>query len=249
MRLGMRGDVRMRVIIQNAECKKRQRQEYMKKIILIFAVFCLVLSASFMVCAQEQQTSQEQPQEPLRGKAGAFARIEKAVSTINAVASEFRQERRLAMLKEPVVSTGRFYYEKPDKLRWEFISPDPSGFFVNGKFAKQWKGKNSSPEVFEPQQNSVIRAIVDQILAWTKADFTWIEHRYAVIVVKEDPIVLKLVPKSSKERKYIDHILISFEADTNYANAVDIVEKGGDSTRIGFFNMIINNSPQRELFE
>jgi outer membrane lipoprotein-sorting protein len=222
---------------------------YMKKIVITLAVFCLVLSASFMVCAQEQQTQQEPSREPLNGKAGAFARIEKAVSTVQAVTSEFLQERRLAMLKEPVVSTGRFYYEKPDKLRWEFISPDPSGFLVNGKLAKQWKGMNSSPEVFEPQQNSLIRAIVNQILAWTKADFMWIEQRYAVLFVREDPIILKLVPRSSKEKKYIDHILISFEADTNYANAVDIVEKGGDSTRLRFFNMIINNSPQREFFE
>lgn len=221
----------------------------MKKIIVAILTIVLMTTLSCMVCAQEQQTQQEPSREPLKGKAGTFARIEKAVSTVQAVTSEFIQERRLAMLKEPVVSTGRFYYEKPDKLRWEFISPDPSGFLVNGKFAKQWKGKNSSPEVFEPQQNSVIRAIVDQTLAWTKADFTWIEQRYAVFVLKEDPIILNLVPRSSKEKKYIDHILISFEADTNYANAVDIVEKGGDSTRLRFFNMIINNSPQRELFE
>ena len=221
----------------------------MKKIIIMFIAFCFVLSASFMVCAQEGQAPQEQPKEPLKGKSGAFARIEKTVSTIHAVTSEFRQERRLAMLKEPVVSTGRFYYEKPDKLRWEFVNPDPSGFLVNGKLAKQWKGKNNPPEAFDLQQNTLIRAIIDQILAWTKGDFVWVEQRYAVSVVKEDPIVLKLVPKSSKEKKYIDHILISFEADTHYTSAVDIVEKGGDSTRLTFFNMLINNSPQKELFE
>jgi outer membrane lipoprotein-sorting protein len=234
--------------VQNTE-DYRQGKKYMKKIIIMFITFCFVLSVSFVVYAQEQQTPQEPSKEPLKGKASTFARIEKTVSTVQAVASEFRQERRLAMLKEPVISTGRFYYEKPDKLRWEFLSPDPSGFLVNGKLAKQWKGKDSPPEVFEPQQNPVIRAIVEQLLAWTKADFTWIEQRYTVSVVKEDPIVLKLIPRSSKEKKYIDHILISFEADTHYANAVDIIEKGGDSTRIRFFNMVINNSPKKELFE
>jgi len=229
----------------------------MTKIIILLIAFCFVLSASFIVCAQEQQTPQEPPQEPPqelpkelpKGKAGAFARIEKTVSSVQAVASEFRQERRLAMLKEPVVSSGRFYYAKPDKLRWEFLSPDPSGFLVNGKLAKQWKGKNNPPEAFDLQQNPVIQLIVDQLLAWTKADFAWIEQRYTVSVVKEDPISLKLVPRSSKEKKYIDHILVSFEAATHYSNAVDIIEKGGDSTRIRFFNMIINNFPQKELFE
>lgn len=221
----------------------------MKKIIIMFIAFCFVLSASFMVCAQEQQVAQEPPKEPLKGKARAFASIEKTVSTVHTVTSEFRQERRLAMLKEPVVSTGRFYYEKPEKLRWEFLSPDQSGFFVNGKVAKQWKGKNNPPEAFDLQQSPVIRLIVDQLLAWTKADFAWIEQRYIISVAKEDPIVLKLVPRSSKEKKYIDRILVSFEAETHYTNAVDIVEKSGDSTHIGFSNMIINSSPQKELFE
>jgi outer membrane lipoprotein-sorting protein len=221
----------------------------MKKIVIRFLILSFVGCFSFMVFAQEQQSPQEPSKEPLKGKAGAFARIEKTVSTIKAVASEFRQERRLAMLKEPVVSSGRFYYEKPDKLRWEFISPEPSGFFVNGKLAKQWKGKNSPPEAFDLQQNQVIRLIVDQLLAWTKADFGWVEERYVISVVKEDPIALKLIPRSSKEKKYIEHILISFEAETNYANAVDIVEKNGDSIRIRFFNMVINNAPKKELFE
>jgi outer membrane lipoprotein-sorting protein len=224
-------------------------QRYMKKIVMIVLAIFFVVTLSFMVCAQEQQMPQEPSKELLKGKAGAFARIEKTVSTVHAIASEFRQERRLAMLKEPVVSSGRFYYEKPDKLRWEFVNPDPSGFFVNGKLAKQWKGKNNPPEAFDLQQNQVIRLIVDQLLAWTKADFAWIEQRYLISVVRENPIVLKLVPRSSKEKKYIDHILISFEADTHYTNAVDIIEKGGDSTRLTFFNMLINNSPKKELFE
>ena len=221
----------------------------MKKVVKAFAAFCFIISISFFVCAQEQPVPQEPPKEPLKGKAKAFANIEKTVSTIHAVTSEFRQERRLAMLKEPVISTGRFYYEKPDKLRWEFLSPDPSGFLVNGKIAKQWKGKNNPPEAFDLQQNPVIRLIVDQLMAWTKADFAWIEQRYVITIAKEDPIMLKLVPRSSKEKKYIDRILISFEADTHYTNAVNIIEKGGDSTHIGFSNMIINSLPPKELFE
>jgi outer membrane lipoprotein-sorting protein len=235
----------------------RQNSDMTKNVVLTIFAISFLITLPFVVCAQEQQVPQEptkelskEPSQELpKGKAGAFARIEKIASTIHAVASEFRQERRLAMIKEPVVSTGRFYYQKPDKLRWEFISPDPSGFLVNGKLAKQWKGKSKPPEAFDLQQNQVIRLIVDQLLAWTKADFAWIEQRYVVSVVKEDPIALKLAPRSSQEKKYIDHILISFETDTHYANAVDIFEKGGDSTRIRFSNMIINNSPQKELFE
>lgn len=217
----------------------------MKKIAITFLILCFAISAPFMVCAEEQQAGQK----PAKGTDGVFARIEKTVSGVKAVASEFRQERRLAMLKEPALSSGRFYYEKPDKLRWEFIDPVPSGFLVNGKLAKQWKGKDNPGEAFDIQQNPVIRLIVDQIVAWTKADFVWIEQRYSIAVVKDNPIVLKLIPRSSKEKKYIDYLLISFEIDTEYVNAVEIIERGGDSTSIKFVHMVVNGPLQKDLFE
>ena len=196
--------------------------------------------------ADEPQAGQ---QEVPHGKAQVLALIEKTVADVKTVSSDFRQERRLAMLRDPAVSSGRFYYEHPDKMRWEFLKPAVSGFLVNGDTAKQWKGKDTPPEEFDAKQNPVIRLIADQIFAWTKADFPWIEKRYTIDVARESPIVLKLVPKSSKERKYVDHLLVSFEAGTNYVNGVDIVEKGGDSTRIKFFNMAVNGPLENNLFQ
>jgi outer membrane lipoprotein-sorting protein len=188
--------------------------------------------------------------EPGKGRnARIFERISKTVSDIKTIAGGFRQERLLAMLKEPVVSAGRFYCEKPDKLRWELVSPEPSGFLVNGSSAKQWKGREDASDTFDARQNPVIRLIVEQIFAWTTADLKWIEQRYVITVLKDDPITLKLVPRESKEKRYIDHIRISFEADMNYAHTIDILEKGGDSTRIVFSNMVINGQLQKGLFE
>jgi outer membrane lipoprotein-sorting protein len=217
----------------------------MKKVMATLFILCFALSAPFIICAEEEPATRM----PAKGKAAVLARIEKTVSTVKTVTSEFHQERRLAMLKEPALSNGRFYYEKPDRLRWEFIDPAPSGFLVNGKLAKQWKGKDNPSEAFDMQQNPVIRLIVDQIVAWTKADFTWIEQRYSITIVKENPIVMKLVPRSSKEKKYIDHLLISFDADTEYVNTVGIIEKGGDSTTIRFVHMVVNSTLHKNLFE
>ena len=183
------------------------------------------------------------------GKAGVFARISKTVSGVKTLTGSFRQERRLSMLTRPAVSSGRFYCEKPDRLRWELVSPEPSGFLVNGGMAKQWKGKDGPSGAFEAKQNPLIKLIVDQIFAWATADLTWLEGRYGINVVQEDPIILKLVPLSSKEKKYIDHIRISFEPGTNYVHTVNILEKGGDSTRIEFFDITVNSQLQQGLFD
>ncbi len=217
----------------------------MKKIISLL-LLCFMLALPLAIFAEGEAGDRGPGRER---KAQAFERISKTVSDIKTISGSFRQERRLSMLKDPVVSTGRFYCDKPDKLRWELITPEPSGFLVNGATAKQWKGKEGTSDAFDARQNHVIRLIVDQIFAWATADLKWIEQRYNVTVLKDDPIALKLVPRDSKERRYVDHIRILFEAETNYVQCVDIVEKGGDSTRIVFSGMIMNSQLQKGLFD
>ena len=217
----------------------------MRTIIAILMLCCMLAAAS--PGAVQGEPADQGP--AATGRAGAFARISKTVSGVKTIAGSFRQERRLAMLTRPVVSTGRFYCEKPDRLRWELLSPEPSGFVVNGELAKQWKGKEGPSGAFEAKQNPLIRLIVEQIFAWATADLKWLEQRYGINVVQEDPIILKLVPRSSKEKKYIDHLRISFEPGTNYVHIVNILEKGGDSTRIEFFDIIVNSQLQQGLFD
>ncbi len=213
--------------------------------IIAILMLCCMLTATSLNGAEGEPADQ-----PVgTGKAGAFQRISKAVGGVRTISGKFRQERRLAMLARPVDSTGRFYCEKPDRLRWEMVHPEPSGFLVNGNLAKQWKGKEGPSDAFETKQNPLIKLIVDQIFAWTTADLKKLEQRYDIKVVQDEPIVLKLVPRSSKEKKYVDHIRISFEAGTNYVHVVDILEKGGDSTRIEFFDLVINSQLQQGLFD
>jgi outer membrane lipoprotein-sorting protein len=213
--------------------------------IIIGLMLCCMLAATSLNAAEGEPADQSAG----TGKAGAFQRISKTVSGIKTISGKFRQERRLAMLTRPIVSTGRFYCEKPDRLRWELVHPEPSGFLVNGNLAKQWKGKEGPSDSFEIKQNPLIKLIVDQIFAWATADLKQLEQRYDINLVQDDPIILKLVPRSSKEKKYVDHIRISFEAGTNYVHAVNILEKGGDSTRIEFFDLVINSQLQHGLFD
>lgn len=216
------------------------------KTLIIILIVCSMLAMTSLATAEGEKADQGPP---LTGKAAVFARISRTVSGVRTITGSFRQERRLAMLARPAVSTGRFFCEKPDKLRWELLGPEPSGFVVNKDMAKQWKGKDGPSGAFEAKQNPLIKLIVEQIFAWATADLKWLEQRYNISVVQEDPIVLKLVPRNSKERKYIDHVRISFEPGTNYVHVVSVLEKGGDSTRIEFFDIIVNSQLQQGLFD
>ena len=86
------------------------------------------------------------------------------------------------------------------------------------------------------------------MFAWVKADFEWLQQGYSIKVVQEDPVTLKLVPRSASEKDYLNHLRIVFAADLRYVNTVEIHEADGDFTRIRFINIVVNGPRRKELF-
>ena len=62
------------------------------------------------------------------------------------------------------------------------------------------------------------------------------------------PVVLKLVPISASEKKYIDHIKLEFSSTDNHVRIVEIHETDGDFTQIKFFNTGINIPIKEDIF-
>ena len=67
-----------------------------------------------------------------------FAEIAAFSSEVNTLSSDFIQEKHLSMLNNVLISKGRFYYKRNERLRWALTEPAASGFAVNGKIAKRW---------------------------------------------------------------------------------------------------------------
>ena len=181
-------------------------------------------------------------------KSRIFSQIAAGASTVKTLSSDFSQERHLSMLKEPLISTGKFAYEKPDHIYWEIEKPSPMGFVLQGDKGMRWGGNSKVPEPLEINQEPMIKAIVEQVLAWTRADFSWLEKRYRISLLDETSHSLKLIPLSFQEKRFLTHIAISFSEDWTTVRSVELHEKGGDFTRLRFFNTLINPSLSSDLF-
>jgi outer membrane lipoprotein-sorting protein len=213
----------------------------MKRIIFIF----LILLVPGGVFGSQVQKGQKSPGEKDR----IFSEIANATIKVTTLKSDFVQERHLDMLENVLISKGRFYYKKRDRLRWELTKPVTSGFAVNGKQAKRWDGKSGRTETFEVYQVPFIKLFTDQVFAWATADFKKLQKDYLITVLGDAPADLKLVPIRSQEKKYLAHFRIVFTADDSHVNAVEVHEAGGDFTRIRFFNTIINTPLSDTLFD
>ncbi len=58
--------------------------------------------------------------------------IQEVHEGLKTLKAEFKQLKVHSMLLEPVKTTGNFYYEKPDKMNWEYNPPDQMQMVLNG---------------------------------------------------------------------------------------------------------------------
>jgi outer membrane lipoprotein-sorting protein len=207
-----------------------------KKLALLLA--SLLITASTVAAAET----------PAAGNAAVFASLQRSAGSVSTLSSDFVQEKHLSMFKTVVTSKGRFYFGKPDRLRWELTSPVASGFVIKGDKGRRWHERTGRTESFSINQEPVMKLVSDQLFAWARADFRWLSREYRITVLSESPASLRLEPKSAAAAGFLQYLLINFSADGRYVKSVEVHEKDGDFTRIRFANTAVNKPLQADLF-
>lgn len=177
-----------------------------------------------------------------------LARIQAAVANVRTLASDLVQEKHLAMFDEVLTSRGRFYFQAPDRLRWELLEPVRSGFSLNGGEGRRWHERTGSSESFDIRREPAMKLVADQLLAWARADFEWLRRQYRITAEAEAPAALRLEPRTAAAGGYLDHLRIVFSADDRYVQTVEVFEADGDFTRIRFSNTVVNGPLDEGLF-
>lgn len=180
--------------------------------------------------------------------AAVLSRLEQTAGVVKSLSSDFIQEKHLSMFKTVLTSRGRFYYSKPDQLRWELTSPVASGFVLKGDKGRRWNERSGRTESFQISQDPVMKLVSEQLFAWAKADFAWLKKEYRINLLEESPVSLRLEPISSATAGFLSHLLINFSADGRHVRSVEIRERDGDFTRIRFVNTQVNKSLSADLF-
>lgn len=215
------------------------------RLFILLGFFCLLSGAIGTAGSIEESRSGEEGGDL---KARTYAAIAAQAEKIKTLSSDFSQERHLEILKSPLISEGRFFYEKPDRLYWEVRGPKPMGFTVQGQRIKRWMGNPGNEETLGVEEDPLIQSLTEQIFCWSRADFGALEKRYRIQVAQAST-VLRLTPLSARERKFISQVQIAFDPDWLHVRSVEIRERGGDFTRIVFRNTRLNPSLPDDLWK
>lgn len=177
-----------------------------------------------------------------------LAELKQAAAQTETLASDFVQEKQLAIFAEKLLSQGRFVYRKPDQLRWELLTPVASGFVLQGNRGERWNSLSREKGRFSVDADPIMGMIAQQLLAWARVDLDWLQSRYRMELQSAAPITLRLYPLDAGEAGFIEQLQIQFAADHSHVAEVLMVELQGDSTLLRFNEVIINAELPADAF-
>ncbi|MCU1230959.1 MAG: outer rane lipoprotein carrier protein LolA [Acidobacteria bacterium] len=169
---------------------------------------------------------------------------QKKTTTLQAT---FKQEKELALLSKPEVSTGTFIYAKPNNVLWNYAAPKRVQMLITGGVLTTYYPDLNKAEKIE------VKRFEDQIFKYMGAsgaidelgryfNFTFTDR------ANEPGYILDLQPKSATIAKRVKHIRIWIDKKTYLTNKVEYTEGDGDVTRYEFTNIKVNESIDQSRF-
>ena len=168
--------------------------------------------------------------------------IDAKAAAIKDLTADFEQQKFTAMLKKPLVTTGRIYVRGSEML-WNTRKPEPTQLQITSRDARIYYPSQNTIEVYQLQQKlSQIAASPLPRLADLMNMFTFeplpISEMGATDAAKF--LALKMTPVSADLREHVDQVRVLLNADTALIDSLEMRDPDGDRTVIKFTNPKIN---------
>jgi outer membrane lipoprotein-sorting protein len=126
--------------------------------------------------------------------------------------ANFREERHLAMLKEPIVNEGKVWFTLPDKIRREIDGKTPSTTVIDGKKMSIYYPNYQQVEVYDLEKRPIIK---DSLHALTAGlDFREIKGYFDLQGSKSgNQYQITLTPKTGSVRKLVQSVDLTIGED------------------------------------
>jgi outer membrane lipoprotein carrier protein len=171
-------------------------------------------------------------------------------ASLHTLTGEFTQRNRVKLFKQELQNKGRLFFQAPDKLRWEYVAPDPSVLILDGKAATLTM-PGAAPQRFDLEHDVTMRTIFDQLLAWLgPGSLRKARDQYELTAAGTSKAPeLMLVPRAgSAVARAFTRITLKFDGKTFLVRSIVLVEKNGDEKEITFTRVTPNATLPKDAF-
>jgi len=182
--------------------------------------------------------------------AALLERLEEHAAGVVSVETGFVQNRKLAVFKRSLVLRGKVYIQQPERFAWHLEEPVRTRLVLDGSRMRQWDEMSGEVQTLRLDKNPALRVATSQVWQWFSGSYSGLRSEYEIGVVSEAPVTLRFVPRDGcAAGEFIEKVTVTFRDDERYIQAIEIVEKGGDSTSMVFTDTILNGDIPEEAWQ
>ncbi len=166
------------------------------------------------------------------------AALEKQHKETRSIQADFTETATSSLLTSAQKGSGKMWYKKENKIRWEKTKPESQIILINGKTVKlQEKGKQissaSSKMVVKKIQGLMVQMMTGEFLNEKEFKISYFESKSTYKLV--------LTPKSDKMKRYVSEINLVFSKKE--LTLKDLIMLTDDSKLVySFSNMELNGT-------
>lgn len=169
-----------------------------------------------------------------------------ASQKINSIKADLEQEKNLSMLSDKIISKGKFWFKKDNKVRMEYTKPFQYLMILNGNniYIKDGQKENkisaNSNKLFQQVNKIVVDCVRGTAFSNTDFKVNAFENKSAYLI--------ELAPVAKNLKNIFKNINVIVDKKDYSVQTIEMNELSGDNTVIHFTNKEINTNLPDALF-
>lgn len=168
---------------------------------------------------------------------------------VQTLIAHFEQHQESALWLEPELSHGRFFYQAPDRMRWEFASPPHALVIVRGEEMLTWyRDEGRAERLKGGKQGRLWRFLSAPHLALESMRRHFLVHAIFPAAAA-DPYRLELEPRDAQVARRLAGMTLWIDPSSYLPATVSYRQAEGELTELRFTDVETDVELAAELFE
>jgi outer membrane lipoprotein-sorting protein len=181
----------------------------------------------------------------LTGWGSSWEEMKSAAGSVTSLSADFVQEKHMKILARPLVSSGVFYFQAPNSLRWEYRAPVRNVLLMHDNRTERYVDTGSGLNKETGAGLQAMQIVLEQISQWLGGRF---DENPMFTATLEPGSKIVLTPKEKSFSRMIHHIDLVLSERPGIIDQVLIYEGENSFTKLVFKNAVLNQPIDASLF-
>ncbi len=191
-------------------------------------------------------------QEDLKGEdrlAVLVERVRFEHDRLDTLEARFTQLKESELLSEPIEAHGVFSFAAPDRVRWEYLEPDPISMLIQGDVMTTWyKDIAQAEKIYVGKQSQRVLEYLGASSSVSRL-LEYFDVRLRTPKDLSKPFHLELKPRFARVERRVREMEIWIHPDHYLPIKLRYVEGNGDLTVYDFTDLRVNSTLPDDRFD